>query len=201
MKRAMPGRTRRSIASPARVGRRLAITGAIGLVLSLAACEDGRARLDRAGLESAAAIDVESGAAGERGGAADGLAGVRARADAAFAARKTPPTRRTSRIGVQPWPSDLPAQWPKPARATVLADARRPGERLLLVDLPTSADDAARTFDEALRAGGYAVEHADTRRIRHALHATGRDHEVVLTFTARERTTRIEILFLDPTPS
>lgn len=125
------------------------------------------------------------------------LDAVRSRADAAFAAMADDGrSRSTSRIGPQPWPTDLPAAFPRPAIARVLADTRRDGDRLLLVDVPTPVDDAARDFDQALRAQGYSVAHTQTRKVPHALHASGVDGDAVLTFLSRDDATRVEILFL-----
>lgn len=144
----------------------------------------------------AAAEAAASQPAARRSGS---LAGVRARADAAFASIDGDARRRTtSRIGPQPWPADLPQTFPRPDDARVLADTRQRGDRLLLVDVPTPVDRAARDFDRALRERGYTVARADTRRVRHALHAASPGGEAVLTFLERDDATRVEILFLSP---
>jgi len=118
--------------------------------------------------------------------------------DAAFTALKPGTAKRvTSRIGPQPWPGDLPAGFPRPEGARLLADMRRDGDRLLLVDLPTQVDRAADQLDRALREGGYDVDRAETRRVRHALLARHEAGAAVLSFLARDGQTRLEILFLD----
>ena len=128
------------------------------------------------------------------------LGSIRSTADNAFAAlsradgKTATRSRSTSRIGPQPWPSDLPTAWPRLERAQVLADTRRNGDRLLLVDLPGGPDRAAGEFEGALRDQGYRVDPLTTRSGR-ALHAESDDHEAVLTFYPREKVTRLEILF------
>jgi len=130
-----------------------------------------------------------------------GLAAVRARADAAFAemaemkgARRS---RFESRIGLQPWPEDLPRNWPTPNRARVVAVAIQPqGNRLLLVDLPGSPRAALESYRDLLRAGGYHVVRPARRESTHALHARLDDDEAVLTFFERKKATRLEILFV-----
>jgi len=133
-----------------------------------------------------------------------GLAAVRARADAAFAemaemaemkgARRS---RFESRIGLQPWPEDLPRNWPTPSRARVVGVAIQPqGNRLLLVDLPGSPRAALESYRDLLRAGGYHVVRPDRRKSTHALHARLDDDEAVLTFFERSQATRLEILFV-----
>jgi len=128
------------------------------------------------------------------------LGSIRSRADSAFAAldqvdaKRVPRTRSESRIGPQPWPADLPNAWPRFENAKVLADTRRNGDRLLLVNVPAGTEQAALEFEEALRDQGYEVDPLATRT-GHALHAESTDHEVVLTFYPREKVTRLEILF------
>ena len=134
------------------------------------------------------------------GGDSSGLGAIRARADNAFAALDRADSngkrrsRSESRIGPQPWPTDLPNAWPRFANAKVLADTQRNGDRLLLVNVPSGTEQAAQEFQEALRGQGYQVDLLATRA-GHALHAEAADHEVVLTFYPREEVTRLEILF------
>ncbi len=127
-----------------------------------------------------------------------GLAAVRARADAAFAEMKgARRSRFESRIGLQPWPKDLPRNWPTPSRARVVAVAMQPqGNRLLLVDLPGSPRAALKSYRDLLRAGGYHVVRPARRESTHALHARLDDDEAVLTFFERKQATRLEILFV-----
>ncbi|MEE8164137.1 MAG: hypothetical protein V3T64_01070 [Myxococcota bacterium] len=123
---------------------------------------------------------------------------IRARADAAFAALDS--NRRIrfeSRIGPQPWPEDLPADWPRPDRAQVLADTRRDKlGRLLLVDLPDTPARALDSFREALLQHGFEARRPRSGDTGHALHVRRGELEAILTFIGRERTTRLEILFL-----
>jgi hypothetical protein len=127
-----------------------------------------------------------------------GLAAVRARADAAFAEMKgASRSRFESRIGLQPWPEDLPSNWPTPSRARVVAVTMQPqGNRLLLVDLPGSPRAALESYRDLLRAGGYHVVRPARRESTHALHAILDDDEAVLTFFERRQATRLEILFV-----
>ena len=129
------------------------------------------------------------------------LASVRAWADA-DSATTTGSDARTygrTRIGPQPWPDDLPPDWPALEPARVLADTwRDPGDRLLLVDWPERPAHAVDSLRHALEARGYRVVEPRTRGPRHALHALSDDAEVVLTFFARDASSRVEILFLAP---
>jgi hypothetical protein len=129
---------------------------------------------------------------------------VRARADAAFAeltddAGRRDAERFETRVGLQPWPDDLPAGWPRPDGARVVADARRGGDRLLLVDLPGSVEQASADYRDALRRAGYAVDAASRDAAAAALRARRGGDEARLDFFDRsERTgkTRLEILFV-----
>ncbi len=143
-------------------------------------------------------VDIENSSATRPQAKAERLDGVRSRADAAFAKLGSEDrTQSQSRIGLQPWPEDLPARWPRPNESRVLADtSRHEGDRLLLVDVPDDPAAAATFYQAALLAEGYEVDRTSTRRVQHALHASLADHEVVLTFLPREKATRIEILFL-----
>ena len=125
-------------------------------------------------------------------------AGVRTRADAAFAEMaEGGRTRFESRIGLQPWPEDLPTNWPTPSQASVVAVAKRqPGDLLLLVDLPGSPDQALESYRADLRAGGFHVVRSASQPSPHALHAKRGDDEAVLTFFGRKQATRLEILFV-----
>jgi hypothetical protein len=125
---------------------------------------------------------------------------IRARADAAFAAlNSNGRSRFESRIGPQPWPEDLPANWPRPDHAQLLADTRRDGlGRLLLVDLPETPARALDSFREALLQSGFETRRPRSGDTGHALHVRRGELEVTLTFIARERWTRLEILFLCP---
>lgn len=126
-----------------------------------------------------------------------GARDVRARADAAFAELEGGRTRFESRIGPQPWPDDLPANWPIPDQGRLLANtAQQGGGRLLLVDLPDAPERALDFYRTALERGGYEVSSREAKKPGHALHARhGRD-EAVLTFIPRADATRVEILFL-----
>jgi hypothetical protein len=121
---------------------------------------------------------------------------ARSRADAAFAALEQEPVRGESRVGPQPWPADLPRAWPRPRQATVVADTRRStGDRLLLVNLPGPADEALDEFRRALIENGYEVDPPRIDSTRPTLRVKSGDDRAVLTFYAREKVTRIEILF------
>lgn len=136
-------------------------------------------------------------AAAKRVAGPDELEVIRSRADAAFAALDEPSARSETRIGPQPWPADLPAGWPRLQDGRVLADTRRNGDRLLLVDLPGEPDDARDRYGAALRAEGFdVVPGAD--RAAGSLRATGATTAAELTFYPRETVTRVEILFRDP---
>ncbi len=123
---------------------------------------------------------------------------IRARADAAFAALDSNRRMRSeSRIGPQAWPEDLPADWPRPDHAQLLADTRRDKlGRLLLVDLPDTRARALDAYQEALRQNGFEVRRPRSGNTGHALHVRRGELEAILTFIDRERTTRLEILFL-----
>ena len=107
-------------------------------------------------------------------------------------------SRSQSRIGPQPWPSDLPTGWPQPDDAVVLADTRRGGDaRLLLIDLPDTLEDALDRYRRALNQNGFETQEPQGPRTLSALHARRGAWEAVLTFIGRERATRVEILLLD----
>jgi len=128
---------------------------------------------------------------------------IRARADAAFAALDSNrQIRSESRIGPQPWPEDLPAGWPRPDHALLLADTRRDElgrlGRLLLVDLPDAPARALDSFRKALGQNGFESRRPHTGDAGHALQVRRGELEARLTFIGRGRTTRLEILFLYP---
>lgn len=107
-------------------------------------------------------------------------------------------TRFESRIGLQPWPDDLPAGWPKPEWARVVATTtQQHGNRLVLVDIPGSPAQALAAYRDDLEAVGYRVVRPRSREGAHALDARLDGMEVVLRFFARDRRTRLEILFID----
>jgi hypothetical protein len=128
---------------------------------------------------------------------------IQARADAAFAAlgslddtdgRKT---RFESRIGLQPWPRDLPESWPKPLGASVVADTTgRNKGRLLLIDLSDSIEIALDSYRGVLRDSGFEVVRAGAVGRGRALRASRGRTEASLRFFAREDATRLEILFI-----
>jgi hypothetical protein len=126
------------------------------------------------------------------------LTEVLSRADAAFAElegqRRVP---LESHIGLQPWPDDLPASWPTPKQARVVAVAiQRQGNRLLLVDLPGSPGASLEFYRDALRDRGYSVARPELQNSTRVLHAKSADIEAVLTFFDRKHATRLEILFV-----
>jgi hypothetical protein len=188
-----------------------------GVVITLTAFGDSDPRSDS--VVASTLIDGRPGpgdrsGSSRRGSDADSsrLDAIRARADRAFDgmsdAQMRPPgragdttSRGTSRIGPQPWPADLPTAWPRLESARVLADTRRDGDRLLLVDLPGSPDHAAAEYGEALRARGYAIDQTDGARVGRTIHVESPYHEAVLTFFPRDEITRIEILFLEKAAS
>lgn len=128
------------------------------------------------------------------------LTKILARADAAFAEMEMKgqqAERFESHIGPQPWPDDLPSDWPTPTQARVVAvTIQDQGNRLLLVDLPESAHESLIFYRDALRAGGYQVATAKTQKSAYALHAINGDDEAVLTFFDRKHATRLEILLI-----
>jgi len=134
---------------------------------------------------------------GSTPGADGGLDGIRARAEAAFEDPSIQPERFETRVGPQPWPRDLPSNWPRPATGRVVADSKRAGgERLLLIDLPGSADEALATYRRALRNEDFEVEESSPDGSKRGLRVRrGRD-EASLRFFDRDHRTRIEILFL-----
>jgi hypothetical protein len=130
------------------------------------------------------------------------LDAIRERADARFdearGARRQPPSR--TRVGPQPWPDDLPGDWPVLDGAQLLADSvQAAGDRLLLVDWPVQPARAVARLREALEARGYRIAEPRVRSARHALHARGAAGEIVLTVFARDDASRLEILFLAST--
>jgi len=161
----------------------------VGLVIALAGCE--RASNETHSRPDGARASRSSRLPAERARA------VRDKADAAFAEQADPAIRHETRVGPQPWPEDLPSRWPVLSQATVVADTLRgEGDRLLLVNLPGSPDEAIDSYQAALVERGYRVDRPSLRRDRRALHAQSAEHEAVLTFVSRDRITRIEILFL-----
>jgi hypothetical protein len=166
----------------------LLISGCALCLIGLAAC-DGRD-----------SVDVEPGRDGpfEPSGDPSSRTGdVRTRADAAFAELAQGRTRFESRIGPQPWPEDLPSDWPRPTKARVVADTKQQhADRLLLVDLPGRPDEALDSYRNVLRGHGYEVVRQRTPRTTHALHVKRGGDKAVLTFFGRRHATRLEILFI-----
>ena len=125
---------------------------------------------------------------------------VRNRADAAFDALQSFGGRKTrfeSRIGPQPWPHDLPQNWPRPRGASVLADTNgREEGRLLLADLSDPIDQALDAYQLALRESGFEVVRAGTDGRGSALLASRGGLKASVRFFAREGSTRLEILFI-----
>ena len=121
------------------------------------------------------------------------------RADAAFdEMNEAGRTKFETRVGLQPWPEDLRGKWPEPRGARVVADSmQRQGNRLLLVDLPDSPDEALELYRDELKANGYDVLRRESSPpAGHALHAKRGDDGAILSFFGREQTTRLEILFV-----
>ena len=163
----------------------------IFVTIALTACEEQTAT--EAVLHAEPAFDE----VGSFDGSGDWAESILDAADADFARPRDAASRSETRVGPQPWPQDLPGHWPVLREATVVADMKqRAGDRLLLVNVPGSPDRAMATYQSALRERGYDVERPRLRHDRRALHAQSAEHEAVLTFFAREKVTRIEILFL-----
>lgn len=165
----------------------------VSIVIALAACEEPA--------ERKAALGITPGfeETTRPAGSSDWAHAIRNSADAAFAALDGPTAQNQTRVGLQPWPEDLPVKWPILEHAIVVADTRRSGgERLLLVNVPGAPDQVMDSYQSALRKGGYEVDRPRLRRTRHALSAQSAEHRAVLTFFARKKLTRIEILFLTP---
>jgi len=121
------------------------------------------------------------------------------RADAAFdEMNEAGRTKFETRVGLQPWPEDLRGKWPEPRGARVVADSmQRNGNRLLLVDLPDSPNEALERYRDELEASSYDVlRHESSPPAGHALHAKRGDDEAILSFFGREQVTRLEILFV-----
>jgi hypothetical protein len=161
-------------------------------LLGLPACDGGDP--DREAKSVAPLDSMAVDEAPKRSAAPGDLDGIRDRADAAFAAMEGPSSRSESRIGPQPWPADLPARWPRLEEGRVLADLRRDGDRLLLVDWPGDADGAFDRFDAALRAEGFDVVSGQGGGAG-SLSARDATTTAELTFFPRETVTRVEILF------
>jgi hypothetical protein len=122
---------------------------------------------------------------------------VQNRAKAAFDALDGQKTRFKSRIGPQPWPPDLPENWPRPRGASVLADTNGRDEgRLLLIDLSDAIDQALDDYQLALRESGFEVVRAGTDDGARAFDATRGVMNATLRFFARADSTRLEILFI-----
>ena len=177
--------------------RSLPFTGCVVCVLALTSCDATET------VEADASIHVSVDAGNdEQSGPSDRSRaewpGVRTRAEAAFAEMKGGGrTHFESRIGLQPWPEDLPTNWPTPIQARVVADAtQQHADRLLLVDLPGSPDEALESYRQALRVRGYHVVRVASRQSAHELHAKRGDSEVILSFFGRKHATRLEILFV-----
>jgi hypothetical protein len=174
--------------------RAIFIVGCITVLVSAIGCTDSDSH-------DSASVHREAVADGSPERDARDLGDVRARADAAFAELAAPGARFESRIGPQPWPDDLPANWPIPEQGKVLAStAQKEGGRLLLVDLPGTPESAADFYRRELERNGFDLSRSPSNDSRHALVARcGRD-EAVLTFLGRTNTTRVEILFLPVVP-
>lgn len=177
---------------PTRTGFACGLAIAIGWL----AC-DGRDPSDTApGLEPVGEAE-ELRTSDSTSGEGAGLAGVRARAEAAFEDPAIRPERYTTRVGPQPWPTDLPSQWPKPAAGRVVADSKRAGgERLLLVDLPGSADEAFADYRRSLRDGRFEIDETSSDSSKLGLRVRRGSDQATLRFFDREHRTRVEILFL-----
>ena len=123
---------------------------------------------------------------------------IRKRADAAYQEiEESGRSRFETRVGPQPWPEDLRRKWPPPSGARVVADSiQRQGNRLLLVDLPRSIDEAMDSYQYELEANGYHVRRRESDPQRHVLDAKRGDDEAILGFFGREHGTRLEILFV-----
>lgn len=165
-------------------------------VLGLAGCEDSA--VQSAATKELAPTEVNPDRPTARVEASERLEGIRNRADDAFAAMDQGFAASETRAGLQPWPVDLPGEWPRLAQATVVADTKQAaGNRLLLVNLPGPPDRALQAYRAALRANGYSVDQPTTSpRRANALHAAKAGHQAVLTFFGRDTVTRVEILFL-----
>jgi hypothetical protein len=173
----------------------LLLLGSVLLLSAGIACDDPESRDSNSTSDSASDSARVANQASRKEPATTDLSGVRARADAAFAELKGGRTRFESRIGPQPWPDDLPKNWPIPDPSKVLANtSQKEGGRLLLVDLPGSLDHVVEYYAEALERGGYRVARFENERSLPILSASqGRD-EATLTFIARGDTIRVEIL-------
>ena len=176
--------------------RPVALASAIALLFMLGACDDGST--SRPDGVTSSATPVAGDERAKRPARGDALDAVRERADQAFAELESPRARGESRIGPQPWPEDLPARWPRFEDGRVLADTRREGNRLLLVDLSGDPAEALDRYDDALRAGGFEVAPgrgggAGSLRVIDATTQAAAE----LTFYPRETVTRVEILFLE----
>ncbi len=174
-------------------------TLACAIAVCLIACDGNERTAENGRAQDAAHATSHLPASPDPRRSADAdLASIRDRADAAFAALEPSRSQGKSRVGPRPWPDDLPVAWPAAAAGQVLADTRRDGDRLLLVDVPGERDAALERYAEDLRAGGFHVEagrHGGTPSLR----AQAGDAEAELTFYARESggkpVTRVEILF------
>jgi len=121
------------------------------------------------------------------------------RADTAFdEMNEAGRTRFETRVGLQPWPEDLRGKWPEPRGARVVADSmQRQGNRLLLIDLPDSPDEALELYRDELEANSYYVLRRESSPpAGHAIYAKRGDDEAILSFFGREQATRLEILFV-----
>jgi hypothetical protein len=166
-----------------------------GLMVTLIVAWFAFAACDDASVPDSGLSDSDQGL--DRPPALTQIEGVRSRADDAFAALDEEFAKSETRVGPQPWPRDLPPRWPRPAEATLVADTKQAaGDRLMLVNLPGPPDRAVERYSEALSASGYEVDPAKSRKPGSALHVRGENHEAVLIFFAREKATRVEILFL-----
>ena len=183
------------------------VVGCAACLAAPTACEGG----ESVDAEASIRRSVESGG-GHRLERADpigsGMGDLLTRADAAFREMKEGGrTRFESRVGLQPWPEDLPESWPTPRDARVVASSiqrhsiqrhsiQRQGNRLLLVDLPDRPGEALESYRDELEAAGYRILQPRSGRSSHALHAKRGDDEAILTFFGRKHATRLEILFV-----
>ena len=173
------------------------VAGCAACLAALTACEGG----ESVDADASIRLSVEPGSGHplERGDpTGSGMSDLLTRADTAFAEMKGGDrTRFESRVGLQPWPKDLPESWPIPRDARVVAASiQRQGNRLLLVDLPARPGEALESYRDELEASGYRIFQPQSGPSNHALRAKRGDDEAILTFFGREHATRLEILFV-----
>ena len=173
------------------------MAAAMALAISMAgllSCDDGESRKPPSEEKALPATGREA----DQRAPDDSLSAIRARADAAFEQMSDGRERFETRIGPQSWPKDLPGRWPEPHDARVVADSRKPaGQRILLIDLPGTPDDALESYGRRLEDHGYQIDRTDDEASRRALRAKRGASEAVMTFFRREQSTRLEILFIE----